>query len=366
MKTKIYTLTHKSFDVPKDTTYVPLQVGAACHDDLGYLRDDTGDNISELNCYYSELTGLYWIWKNVKDLDIVGVCHYRRFLLNDKEFVLTKPEIEVALTQYDILTSKSLDLNFSYYYGFGENHDRGDLDKTLEVLRRRNPKFADLFEKRVHEKHTYFGNIMICKKSLFDEYCSFLFPIFEELNTMVDLDDYDSYHKRLFGFISEFMLFVWCEYKGLKVLELKVGIIGEKKETREVKEKLYCLIHEGKVEEAKGYFLDARKKRPDILMEASDITGELHLLIEIISICEFESSGLGKIVCPIDLEYRDLISWVNNLNNAVKEEIRNKASEPKQEAGMKAELENKKINASEPAILVATKLMEAAAKGKHD
>ena len=58
-------------------------VGHATHEDAGYLADDTGDNISAKNCYYSELTGLYWVWKNVKDPDYVGVCHYRRYLLND-------------------------------------------------------------------------------------------------------------------------------------------------------------------------------------------------------------------------------------------------------------------------------------------
>lgn len=166
MKTTIYTLTHKIFDLPTDKTYQPLQVGAACHDDLGYLRDDTGENISSLNCYYSELTGLYWVWKNVTDMDIVGVCHYRRFLLNEKEYVLTKHEIENLLTEYDILTSMSLDLNFSYYYGFGENHCPTDLDDTIKVLRMLYPDFALLFEKRVHENHTYFGNIMYCKKEL--------------------------------------------------------------------------------------------------------------------------------------------------------------------------------------------------------
>ena len=57
MDLTIYTLTHKHFTKPDDNMYVPLQVGTAINSPLGYLRDDTGDNISALNGYYSELTG---------------------------------------------------------------------------------------------------------------------------------------------------------------------------------------------------------------------------------------------------------------------------------------------------------------------
>ncbi len=51
MNLTIYVLTHKKFDVPKDTTYQPLQVGSAVHDNLGYLSDDAGENISAQHCY---------------------------------------------------------------------------------------------------------------------------------------------------------------------------------------------------------------------------------------------------------------------------------------------------------------------------
>ena len=94
MDIKIYTLTHKKFNVPPDTLYVPLQVGSEEKEDLGYLCDNTGENISALNCYYSELTGLYWIWKNDHETEYVGTCHYRRFLLNEQEKIFTKRELE--------------------------------------------------------------------------------------------------------------------------------------------------------------------------------------------------------------------------------------------------------------------------------
>ena len=81
MDMKIYTLTHKKFNVPPDPLYVPLQVGREGKADLGYLCDNTGENISALNCYYSELTGLYWIWKNDHETECVGTCHYHRYVI---------------------------------------------------------------------------------------------------------------------------------------------------------------------------------------------------------------------------------------------------------------------------------------------
>ncbi len=311
---KIYTMTHKKFDLPTDPIYIPLHVGREGKEDLGYLCDNTGDNISNLNCYYSELTGLYWAWKNDTTSDILGLCHYRRYLLDENELVLTKDEIVDYLKDYDILTSKKLELNFSYYYGFGKNHDEGDLNILASVLKDMYPSFYSMYEKRVHEKNTYFGNIMICKRDLFAAYCQFLFPIFEKMHPLLDLDKLDSYHKRLYGFISEFLLMVWCEYNGLKVKECKVGIIGEKKETHEVVERILLYFAEGDYLNAKSYFLDINRKRPDIMMEASDVDGRLHLCLEAISICEFEMAEYGKIIFPIKDNPETIFSLLNQIN----------------------------------------------------
>ena len=71
--------THKAYRRPEDSMYLPLQVGEALHPDvdLGFACDNTGDNISDRNAYYSELTGLYWLWKNC-DAEYKGLVHYRR------------------------------------------------------------------------------------------------------------------------------------------------------------------------------------------------------------------------------------------------------------------------------------------------
>ena len=150
MNIRIYTMTHKKFEVPPDPMYVPLQVGRAVHEDLGYTGDDTGDNISAKNCYYSELTGLYWVWKNVKDTDYVGVCHYRRYLINEKGKVFTKGELEQILQKVDVVTTKRVQLRYPYYEGYKATHHIENLDATGEVIREMYPDYYPYFDRLVH------------------------------------------------------------------------------------------------------------------------------------------------------------------------------------------------------------------------
>lgn len=318
MSVKIYTMTHKKFDVPNDPMYVPLQVGAEGKEPLGYVRDNTGENISALNCYYSELTGVYWIWKNDTESDIVGVCHYRRYLLNEKGVMFRKEEIEKLLSEYDCLTSRLLTLDFSYHYGFSDNHNVRDLDVTGEVIREKYPEDYPLFEKLVHENHTYFGNICVMKKPLFDAYCAWLFDVFAEVRKRINIDSYDSYHKRVFGFVSEFLLYVWVTKHKLRAYECMVGMIGEKAETKEMKHRLADYFAEKDIVGAKQYFMEMYTKRPDVLMEASDITGDLRICMQIIATAERELATTGTSILDRSCTFEDYMHLFKTLNGIVR------------------------------------------------
>ena len=81
-KIKILVACHKSDTaIYQNDIYMPIQVGKALHAnvELGFQCDNTGDNISEKNDSYCELTAIYWAWKNLKDIDYIGLCHYRRY-----------------------------------------------------------------------------------------------------------------------------------------------------------------------------------------------------------------------------------------------------------------------------------------------
>ncbi len=322
MSIQIYTMTHKKFDVPDDKMYIPLQVGSAGKESLGYLCDNTGNHISEQNCYYSELTGVYWVWKNVADVDYVGICHYRRYLLNEQELVLTKLEIEEILTKYDVLTSKLLTLDFPYDYGFAENHNIRDLQVTGEVIKELYPEYYPMFEKLVHQNHTYFGNICVMSKKHFDAYCDWLFSIFFAVQKRIDIENYDDYHKRVFGFISEFLLYVWIQVNGLHAYECKVGLIGEKVETKEVKKRLEEYFNHKDIAGAKAYFMEYYKKRPDILMEAADVGGDLRVSMQLIATAEQEKAAYGKSILEQQMPYAERIRAFKILNGVTKRYLR--------------------------------------------
>ena len=321
MNLRIYAMTHKTFEVPDDPMYQPLHVGHASAKDLGYPGDDTGEHISHLNCYYSELTGHYWLWRNCKDVDYIGTCHYRRYLINEQEKVLTKKEYEHLLKTYDLVTTKRVILNNSYHYGFSANHNIEALDCTGEVIRDLYPEYYDTFMTLVHSNETYFGNMFVTSKELFDSYCEWLFAIFAEVEKRINLDtDEDAYHKRVLGFISEFLLLVWVRVNDLKVFECKVGMLGEKAETRELKERLAEYFRQKDIDGAMQYFLKTKEVRPDVMMEASDVTGELRLCMQIIATAGKEKTAYGHSVLDKEYDFRRLIALFAELNNVVSRE----------------------------------------------
>ena len=61
---RIYVVYHKPYYFPKlPEGYIKVHAIDLCSD---FLRDDIGDNISELNPYINEMTVTCWLWKNTK------------------------------------------------------------------------------------------------------------------------------------------------------------------------------------------------------------------------------------------------------------------------------------------------------------
>lgn len=274
----IYVATHVKFDPPKDPVYVPLHVGKKAKPDLGYPGDDTGENISDLNFLYGELTGLFWIWQNVHDVDYVGLCHYRRYFINARKEAMGKREYLELLGQYDAILPRHMECEGSYYRHFGMSHNSRDLDAVGGALKRIYPSYAAAYDQAMEGSIYYWGNLVVTSLPLLKAYAEWLFQILVEASEEIDVSGYDDYHRRVYGFLSEQMFYVFALANGLNCCEAAVGVSEEKAETRALKEELERLVGEGREKEAGELFRQRLTARPDLLLPGSDVKGELQAL----------------------------------------------------------------------------------------
>ena len=176
MDTRIYVMTHKKIAVIPDPAYVPLHVGRAGSGELGYIGDHTGDHISEKNPRYCELTGLYWLWKNVR-CDIIGICHYRRYFVREEK-LLDRAYIEDKIASYPIIVPNSScvkDADVREHYA--KRHYTKDLDLCREVIAEQYPAYLSAFDFAMETILVSVGNMWITRKDIFDRYCAWLFDI---------------------------------------------------------------------------------------------------------------------------------------------------------------------------------------------
>lgn len=230
----IIVATHKKYKMPKDEMYIPLHVGAEGKKnengqelDLGFVKDNTGDNISLLNSNFCELTGLYWAWKNL-NADYIGLVHYRRHFSikkNNKDIfenILTYNELQPALNQYKIFVPKKRYYVIETLYSHYEHtHHIEHLEQTRNIINFKYNEYLKSFDKVMNQRYGYMFNMMIMEKSLLDQYCTWLFDILFELEKQIDVSELSFFQGRLYGRISEILLNVWIEQ------QIKIGNLNK-------------------------------------------------------------------------------------------------------------------------------------------
>lgn len=233
MNLKILVATHKQYWMPDDDIYLPVHVGKKNKVDLGYIGDDTGENISLKNPNYCELTAIYWAWKNLK-ADYIGLVHYRRYFTKHnyrnieqkKQDILQKEDFEKILQSTDIIVSDKR----KYYIEtirshYNHSHYKKDLDETEQIIKQLFPEYHGFFIKVMERRWAHMFNMFVMCRDYFDEYCQWLFTILFELENRIDISTYNTMEARVFGFISELLLDVWLETRRLKYKEVNVSFM---------------------------------------------------------------------------------------------------------------------------------------------
>lgn len=224
----ILVATHKKYRMPLDDIYFPIHVGKSGKSlKLGIQTDDTGDNISEKNPNFCELTALYWIWKNFES-DYVGLAHYRRHFVTKKsknkwDRLLSRSEAETFLQKVDVILPQKrkyyIESNYSHYI---HGHTKESLDKAIEILKRDYPQYSEACDIVMKRSWAHMFNMFVMKKELFNDYCEWLFSILFKLEDELDISSYSSFEARVFGRVSEIFFDVWIEKNNINYKEVPV------------------------------------------------------------------------------------------------------------------------------------------------
>lgn len=238
-RVKILVCAHKPDYVYQDEVYMPIQVGKKTSDvNLGFQGDDTGNNISDRNDWYAELTATYWAWKNMKDLDYIGLCHYRRYFnfytgglhFQEYEIVSTDqikklkldiPDISKLFKSYDIVLPRIKKYPYTLFQDYSLCHNSEEIRCLERVIKEQFPDYIDTFTKVMYRNNKlYHCNMFIMPWARFQDYCSWLFSVFTALDNEFRSLNYHPLQRRVFGFMGERLMTIYAIHNQLRVKEL--------------------------------------------------------------------------------------------------------------------------------------------------
>lgn len=235
---QILVVSHKPSAIPDNKLLKPIQVGTALAgkklEGMAYYDND-GDNISELNRSYCELTATYWAWKNVK-ADYYGLFHYRRYLsFSPKQYEnnyagQAYPSVEASLSEIDLNEdtmremieshdmiiprqddTRTASSDKSIYEQYRNEHNIADLDFCIAYIEEKYPAIAPHTE-TLQQSWGYFCNMFIMKKELYNEYCEFMFDVLAAFDKNSDISGYSVQQYRVDGYLAERLTDVFIHY----------------------------------------------------------------------------------------------------------------------------------------------------------
>lgn len=266
-KVKIIVCCHKNDIMVSSDVFLPLHVGKEVSNlDLGIACDNYGDNISNKNASFCELTGLYWAWKNLQDVDYIGLCHYRRYFdfhyLGRKGFPLTtlpsqdfyNTDLTIsqeALTWLDdglVILPAEWNLRSSVYLNYCEHHNSSDFRILGDVIREMSPNHyvEAFFSSMVNSNRLVPLNMFIMSKEQLNSYCSWLFPILFETEKRIDITNYNAVQKRIFGYMGERMLNIFIKAEQIKNKQLPILKFSDEEEMLDMpvyRYKMRCIMN---------------------------------------------------------------------------------------------------------------------------
>tara|TARA_B110000208_G_C11788990_1_gene436726 strand:+ start:2078 stop:2908 length:831 start_codon:yes stop_codon:yes gene_type:complete len=253
---KILVATHLNYPIPQSNILLPVHVGSVNSElKIDIQRDDEGENISSKNNQYCELTAIYWAWKNLKELDYIGLAHYRRYPTFEKESIrdifinkfkyifyryfynsiepgsnFTKwhsldnklnynfiKDVETSLRyykdSYDIYVPNPIKYsNYNVRSCFNVIIPSYIIEIISKTIHKFYPEFSNEFTKLLNGNRIFPCNMFVFNSVIFSEYSKFMFTILFETEEILKLSNIKPI-PRTFGYIGELLTSCFIEYK---------------------------------------------------------------------------------------------------------------------------------------------------------
>jgi hypothetical protein len=251
LRNHILVCCHKKDIMATQEPYFPIQLGKEISNiDLGIANDNTGDNISYKNQSFCELTGIYWAWKNLKNTEVIGLCHYRRYFdfygicQHFKPYTIfplsSFPSINLSIPtkiinaakEGTIILPRQENYPTSVMSQFNENHSSIDINIIRDIIKEDcDEKYSHAFRRvLVQNNKLSLCNMFIMNWTNFDNYCSWLFHILNKAEISIDISNYSSYQKRIYGFLAERLLNVWVYAEGKNIKRFPIIFFSEQQD----------------------------------------------------------------------------------------------------------------------------------------
>ena len=241
---KIVIATREEFTFPQNNAFLPVQVGKKIAKvKISIQGDDEGENISSKQPNYSEVTALYWAWRNLKNYQYIGLNHHRRYFCHSKKYqhsvyltkkefkknpnIISIPKYKTILKKHDIIKVKP----FTYYHSveavLTNILSKDDLFILENLIKENYPEYYSTYIKFMRYNNKISScNMFISNFNLFDKYSTWLFDVLFEYEKRVQISPYIE-SARIFGFISEALFNVFCLKHKLKVKYLSIYVIRD-------------------------------------------------------------------------------------------------------------------------------------------
>ena len=218
---------HKPDKAKKNEVYIPIHVGRSIskykEEMKDMIGDDTGDNISEKNPFYSELTAQYWAWKNLNS-EYVGLCHYRRYF--EKEITVENVDIIID-SKYDVLQVRPIVEKQSIANKLITSTCLEDFIILIKCIKKLYHEYLEDTKSVLRGNKNSPFNMFVMRKNEFDKFAEWQFNILFETEKYIRLSSY-SRRRRVFGYLSEVLLSIYCKHNSLNVRYMDwVPMIGE-------------------------------------------------------------------------------------------------------------------------------------------